>query len=758
MSPWTPWIIIRWGVQCLLGVGIICTLQGSGCAGEVSFVDASQPGVCSTAKECFIQALQSIEQAQWDQAVRREKALARLEALQSRFPDSVWAQRAEVHLGLLRQQTVPDQALRHFIRAQKHFPLLGDYIHMWIGKTYLQLSDPDKAAEAFEAVMHHDAQTTLAAEAMFRAGKAWIQAGSCARGSPLLQQALEKDATADWAPQALLAIGTCGLRLHQISLAQDALRAVWAQYPLTPEAETAASLIDEDDRLTPTTADYFQRALSFQQAARLEDAISAWHQYLALGPERVKQWDKARFQLGLAYTGLRRYDQAQDVFQRLAASDSRLAGQATVWLGRVYLRQGAGAKLEALCQSSDHGRLAGNQRALLWVFCGVWFQDHDEDQKALHAYQRAAEEATTLTQRLDALWRAGWLYYRQGRYDQAIAAFQTMLSWTERMQQGQDYRLRAWYWMGRAKEQTRDEEGAHRSYRSLAEAFPYSYYGQLAQSRLHARGITLTSNKSLRFTERADHIEIPAELTEDIHYRKAVQLAELRLFSEAGRELDALERRYGREKPAAPALLALAQRVQAYHIGIRLAIRHFRADLQQGRLPFSSPVWLAAYPRGYVPFVQASMRTRVDPYLISGIIREESLYDRQAVSRVGAMGLMQLMPNTAQKVARRLGISRLADDSLFNPELNIHLGATYLAQLLERFRGNVVYAVAAYNAGPHVVQKWMKHHGEQSTDEFIESIAYRETRRYVKRVLGSYRIYNALNGESCGTVSLDRLC
>ncbi|RMH31151.1 MAG: hypothetical protein D6690_17320 [Nitrospirae bacterium] len=754
------WIVtLLWGIRCLLAVGIVCGIGGSGFAGEVHSADADQrTSVCETAKECFIQALQLVEQVRWGSASQEEEALARLQAIQSRFPESVWARRAEVHLGLLRRQADPDRALRHFARAQEHFPLLEDYIRLWIGEAYLQLSDHHKAAEAFEALIHRVPETVLAAEAMFRAGKARIQSGSCARGYSLLQQALEKDPTADWAPQALLAIGTCGLQLNRLSLARDALRTLWAHYPVTPEAETAASLLDEEDWMAPTPTDSFQRASSLQRAARLEEAVSAWHQYLALGRDRIEKWDRAQFQLGLAYTGLRRYDRAQEVFHRLASSGSRLAGQATVWLGRVYLRQGDGEKLTTLCHASDHKRLSGNQRALLWVFCGVWFQDHNQEQKALEAYRRASEEATASPRRLDALWRAGWLHYRQGRYDQAIAVFQTILVSTERTQQGQDDRLRAWYWIGRAKEQIHAEEEAHRLYRTLAEAYPYTYYGQLARSRLHARGIALTSNAFTRFTERAEKVETPPRLTEDIHYRKAVQLAELRLFSEAVRELDALERRYGREKPAASALIALAQQVRAYHVGIRLAIRHFSSDLQQGRLHFSSPVWVAAYPRGYLPVVQASIRNLVDPYLISGIIREESLYDRQAVSRVGAMGLMQLMPSTAQKVAQGLGIPRLVDDSLFSPQLNIYLGATYLAQLLERFGGNVVYAVAAYNAGPHVVQKWMKRHGEQSADEFIESIAYRETRGYVKRVLGSYRIYHALNGESCRMVSLDRLC
>jgi len=111
-------------------------------------------------------------------------------------------------------------------------------------------------------------------------------------------------------------------------------------------------------------------------------------------------------------------------------------------------------------------------------------------------------------------------------------------------------------------------------------------------------------------------------------------------------------------------------------------------------------------------------------------------------------------------MARQLHLSGsgFARAQLYQPPYNIHLGTHYLGQLINEFQGNIIYAVAAYNAGPTAVQRWLSKHGHRPSDEFVELIGYRETRGYVKRVVGSYRIYRTLFGQTCPPISLDRFC
>ena len=112
----------------------------------------------------------------------------------------------------------------------------------------------------------------------------------------------------------------------------------------------------------------------------------------------------------------------------------------------------------------------------------------------------------------------------------------------------------------------------------------------------------------------------------------------------------------------------------------------------------------------------------VDPYLAAAIIREESQYDEKALSVVGAVGLMQLMPVTANAVAQRHGFPAVGREELFDRETNIRLGVRYLGQLLDQYSGNLAYAVAAYNAGPMAVNNWIAVHQGRDQDEFVELI------------------------------------
>lgn len=139
-------------------------------------------------------------------------------------------------------------------------------------------------------------------------------------------------------------------------------------------------------------------------------------------------------------------------------------------------------------------------------------------------------------------------------------------------------------------------------------------------------------------------------------------------------------------------------------------------------------------------FMDAASRYQVDPWLTMAVARRESAFYPQARSGVGAVGLMQLMPATARKVSAQIG-QDTPPDQLTRPVTNIELGTHYLAELLQRFNGNRVLALAAYNAGPHRVENWLADDNDKAVpaDVWIESIPFHETRDYVQAVL-TYRV------------------
>ncbi len=149
------------------------------------------------------------------------------------------------------------------------------------------------------------------------------------------------------------------------------------------------------------------------------------------------------------------------------------------------------------------------------------------------------------------------------------------------------------------------------------------------------------------------------------------------------------------------------------------------------------------YPLPYKPlFERSSSEARISSTWAYGIARSESLFMRDVRSRAGAIGLMQLMPATGKEVAREIRLPYSGLATLTNPESNIRLGTSYLGQMAERYSGNQVLATAAYNAGPHRVDKWLPESGSLDARVWIENIPFNETRKYVKRVLSAQAIFH----------------
>ncbi|MFP5518523.1 MAG: lytic transglycosylase domain-containing protein [Bdellovibrionia bacterium] len=148
------------------------------------------------------------------------------------------------------------------------------------------------------------------------------------------------------------------------------------------------------------------------------------------------------------------------------------------------------------------------------------------------------------------------------------------------------------------------------------------------------------------------------------------------------------------------------------------------------------------YPLWRYEIVDNHTKT-IDPLLVLSLIRQESAFQEEARSRVGARGLMQIMPRTANSIVKR----KIAAEQLYDPDLNVKLGTTYLDTLLKRYDGNVFYVLAAYNAGALRVDEWRKRYPTENSLIFMDLIPYRETREYVSSILRNYYWYSHLYPE-----------
>jgi soluble lytic murein transglycosylase len=165
-------------------------------------------------------------------------------------------------------------------------------------------------------------------------------------------------------------------------------------------------------------------------------------------------------------------------------------------------------------------------------------------------------------------------------------------------------------------------------------------------------------------------------------------------------------------------------------------------------LPFNAAprrYWETLFPLPYRADLERSAHAAgVDPFLLAGLIRQESEFDPQALSPANAYGLTQVRPGTGREFARKAGFPRLSNRMLFQPAINLKLGASILRGMLDNNDGKVEETLASYNAGPARLALWISWNQYREPAEFVESIPFTETRDYVQAVLRNADVYRRL--------------
>lgn len=716
----------------------------------------SPPDTCETVEACFQAA--ALPKERLGKSLNKEQVLSlkleRLQRLREQFPATVWAARAGLLSGVLLLERDPAEALQFLRAAQNDVPLLDDYVRLWIGEALLKLGEGKQAAEMFETIPQAGPNSPLAVKAAYRAGEAWYQTLSCREVIAWIAKAMALSQKEVETPLALLRQGACQLRENHIQEGRETLKQLWVRFAFSSEAKEAEVLLasnlgGEPWIVQPT--ERLTRAQVYLGQAFHAEAIEELRKFLAAdlsSPQRAE----AKLKLGIAQVRLKLYDQARETFRALAKEGATESSEASVWLARVYLRQGQGDKLLELAHTAAGSSLSQEQKGQIMLFAGLWLEDQGRFEDAIARYRQVAKVGEPASQRAEGQWRVGWGYYRMGRYREAFDQLRALVE-----QHDGEFEPQALYWMARAAELNQQPQ-AHDVYAQLCRRFIYTYYCQLARERTQislpdsVAAEPSSTSASVNDGElvtgvnsaAAGAVTTRAEIEQQAAYRRALELKALGLDSDAVREVAGLIDRYSREPGLLMVLSTMLSEAGAYHHGLRLARAKFRDQLERTGGSVSPALWPVAYPMGLLPTIKGQGAKGVDPYLVAAIIREESQYDWRAVSRVGAIGLMQVMPGTANNVAQRLGLPAVGREDLFDQETNIRIGVHYVEQLLEQFSGNVAYTIASYNAGPIVVGNWVTLHRGRSQDEFVELIPYQETRQYVKRVLRSYREYARL--------------
>ncbi len=338
---------------------------------------------------------------------------------------------------------------------------------------------------------------------------------------------------------------------------------------------------------------------------------------------------------------------------------------------------------------------------------------------------------------LQHIWDKGWAAYARGDLQTARKLFHFIADTYTHV----NVRRQAEYWYARTVERLGNKEEAALIYRKLAQA-PYADLYALHSAKRGAPLKTSDSNPLKRdgpdWRELAEK-EMPEEL------QLAYELTALSAMREAYQEIR--RNRTRTNVRFAEALMADVYNAAGNKIAMYRSLRQAWPQLATVEQD-SAPVYFLEmyYPRRYGDEIEKhAKKQNLDPNLVRGLILQESYYNPKARSRVGATGLMQLMPPTAKDHSRSLGIV-FGPARLENPDVNIQLGTFHLRMLVNMFRGNEYLAIASYNAGQGNVLKWRRAAPGKPVDEFLESIPFQETRNYVKRVTMLRSAYARFNG------------
>jgi soluble lytic murein transglycosylase len=341
----------------------------------------------------------------------------------------------------------------------------------------------------------------------------------------------------------------------------------------------------------------------------------------------------------------------------------------------------------------------------------------------------------------DALWFLGMSHYLLGHWDQAEAKLEQLGKRGRALEGGKGQ-----YWLARTHERQGKAKQAAATYRAIVGKWPFSWYALLARARLAAAGETIGVFGTT--TPAAGGPSIPTtldpSLAKDDLIERADELIAAGLGVEAGDELQRDERGFLKRHDRGPALAMLLDRYRRagnFNRPWMIAVVHGGGALDGPATGAARIWWEHAYPRAYQELIEKHQGVGANPdYYLYSIMRKESGFDPHVLSYADAQGLLQMIPATTIRVAKKLGLP-YNPGLLYDPEFNVQTGAWYIGNLLSKFKHQIPLGAGSFNSGPRPVMRWCENNGDREIDEFVELVSYVQTREYMKKVTENYARY-----------------
>jgi soluble lytic murein transglycosylase len=634
-------------------------------------------------------------------------------------------------------------ALQHLTAAAKRLPALADYAAYLSAVSQSELRQFADTEKTLEPVWQSTPASPFVVKAVTLQVNSYLQDSKPGLALDLIQRHL----TDFTVPRAELLLA----RSYEANGNHDAAAAhyqkIYIEYPLSNEASDAQAAMTRYP--APDTQALLVRGLKLVDGG---DYDRARKELTALLPVLSgANLDLARVRIGAARHLAREDKQAYEYLSSFQAPTPEAEAE------RLYNLLECTRRLDRIDEMrSILDKISATYPQSVWRFTALlsaanYYTAHSQSDAAEPLYRTCYESFPNEPRSAQCQWRIAWTQYLRD----SSGAAKLLQDHLERYPDS-DRASTALYFLGRIAESKSDLGTARVYYERIDKAFPNYYYAMLARERLALQAISgaTPAADALQFLNglqlmphRSSESFVATSITTE-------RIGRSHLMASAG--LDDLaenELRFGAKKDGQPQILALelaelANRRDAPDQAIRYIKRFAPGYLSLSIDNAPDKFWRLAFPLPYRHSLEEYSRQQsLDPFLVAALIRQESEFNTNAVSRANARGLTQVMPSTARQLSRQLKIPRYSTKMLFSPDMNLKIGTYYLKALSDQLQGKWEETLASYNAGKSRVNSWTSSATFHEPAEFVESIPFSETRVYVQSVLRNAEVYRRLYGQ-----------
>ena len=653
------------------------------------------------------------------------QALEILKTLQSKKIKENWKNRIQFLTAYLNFKSHQyEEAIRLFAAIDQSYPIIRDYIRFYHAIALRKSGKIQESIKVFQKLQSELSSAHLDRPIQHEMALAYCKAKDRGTAIDMLNALIQTEPSETKIYHARFDRAQCLIDLGDEAEAFTLLRSLYLNYP---EGDLNEAVLATIKKLSKTYVlsldDYLRRAEQLLNKNRPELAIidlqEAAKFYEQIPPDFKRKLAETYFKARLYPQAAQNYEGLRREFPDSFNLDDQEQ------LARAYARSDqfeiAIPLYEGLLLQKPK-----DEESLLYRIAFLTF-DQGKLAEAKKKFLNLLEKFPKHSNREQIYWYLAWGDYLQQNYDSTLSYFDQL----EKNYPNGRFSSRIPYWHARVLDKQGKHHEARALYQKVASEQKYTYYSFLSLKRLQ-KNLNASIPPTRSSLTELPKLKAPRPLYFHDNNPEAqnttAKLQELLLVGLWEDFLGELETATQSE-------------------GISAELNDFKTQMSSSpeRPSSEQGSWEQRYPAAYPTLISFFAKSRGLPVALAwAIMREESSFRPSIVSPAQAIGLMQIIPPTGNEIARNLGRLGFTPDDLFKPVVNIEYGVHYLTMNLDRFRQNLIFTIASYNAGPEAIERWNKSRPGREWDEFVEEIPYSETQNYVKKVLKSYYLYSLI--------------